>query len=286
MFSGVDLDMASPGLYCVIGPNGVGKSTLIKCINGLLEPDGGEVLINGRNSRDYSIREMSDTVAYVPAAASIAFPMSVVDSLLIGMESGRGIAHDMEDVATAYRALHVMRMDGLAIRGCDELSAGQMQKASICRGLVRRRGIILLDEPTSNLDVKHQLFVGDFFAKLAHRTGSIVMMISHDLNIAAKYADKVAVMAEPGMLYAYGTPSEVVTERMIHDVYGVKSKIIDVDGRPHVILDSAEDWRWYATERCSLPQGMYGGNSRRTTGARNLPGCPATTRNRDSGNAT
>ncbi|MBR2254328.1 MAG: ABC transporter ATP-binding protein [Candidatus Methanomethylophilaceae archaeon] len=238
----IDLDIEGKGLVCIIGPNGVGKSTLIKCFNGLLRPTSGTVSVNGRPVGDYSVKELSELIGYVPSSTTMSFPMSVIDSVLLGRDSKSKWKLDPSDVLAAYRALKVMRLDDMALRNCNALSAGQMQKVNICRGLVRDSDIFILDEPTSNLDIKHQIFITNFLQILAEESGRLIVMISHDLNIAARFADKVVVLKEPGVLCAYGRPEEVITEEMIRDVYSVSSRIIAHDGRPHVILDYAENW--------------------------------------------
>ena len=238
----IDLELEGAGLICIIGPNGVGKSTLIKCMNGLLKPTSGEIIINGTPISEFTMKELSEFIGYVPAASSLSFPMSVIDSILIGMKQSDRWRQDPDDVILAYRSLRVMRMESMALRNCNSLSAGQTQKVNICRGLVRDSEILILDEPTSNLDVKHQLFVADFLQRLSHRTGSLVIMISHDLNIAARFADNVVVMKEPGVVDSFGPPQDIISEEMIREVYSVNSSIIQVNGRPHVILDSAENW--------------------------------------------
>ncbi len=238
----IDVFIEGSGLTCIIGPNGVGKSTLIKCMNGILQPTSGRVIINGRPVSDYSVKELSHVMGYVPAASQLSFPMSVIDSILIGRDSRSKWKLDPEDIAVAYRSLRTMRMEGMALRGCNELSAGQMQKVNLCRGLVRESEIFILDEPTSNLDVKHQLFVTNFLQVLARRSSTRVVMISHDLNIASRFADDVLVLKEPGVIGTYGPPSEVMTENMISEVYSVRSRIIEVDGRPYVIPLGAESW--------------------------------------------
>ncbi|MCQ2078854.1 MAG: ABC transporter ATP-binding protein [archaeon] len=229
-------------LVCIIGPNGVGKSTLIKCINGLHSPTSGVVRVDGRDVQEYSTREIAEKVGYVPAASSMSFPMSVIDSILVAMDTGNRWRLDENDIELAYRSLKVMNMSGFALRGCNELSAGQMQKVSLCRGLVRRSQVLILDEPTSNLDVRHQLFITQFMKVLARESGCMVIMISHDLNLAARFADEVIVMAEPGVVHSFGRPDEVMTEEMIREVYSVDSKVIIDEGRPHIILRTAESW--------------------------------------------
>ena len=138
----------------------------------------------------------------------------------------------------AHKALKAMEIGDLAMMGFDELSAGQHQKVSIARGLVQKPRIMILDEPTSNLDIRHQVFVSAFLKKLAARTGMVILMISHDLNLAAKFSDRIIVMGAPGRIYGIGTPDEMITEDMIRDVYDVQCSVVTNHGSPHVILES------------------------------------------------
>lgn len=238
----INLSIDGPGLYCIIGPNGVGKSTLVRCVDGLLKPTSGEIQINGKNVEEYTVKELSREIAFVPSSVFSAFPMSVVDSILLGRDSGFRKGHDSEDISIAYRAIRVMNMGGLSMRNCNELSAGQLQKVTLCRGLVTESDIMILDEPTSNLDIRHQVFICDFLHRLAIRANKLILMISHDLNLAAKFADKIIVMGAPGIIHSVGKPQDVITEDMLRNVYQVKSEIIFRKGRPHVILESAESW--------------------------------------------
>ena len=124
----------------------------------------------------------------------------------------------------------------MAERNFNELSAGQHQKVSIARGLVQEPKILMLDEPTANLDIRHQIYVSAFLRRLSDKTGMTCFTVSHDLNLDAKYATKVIVLQRPGKIYAIGEPNEVINEQMIHDVYNVDSEIVDDHGTPHVIL--------------------------------------------------
>lgn len=134
----------------------------------------------------------------------------------------------------------MMGIEDLAMRPFNELSAGQHQKVMLARGFAQRPKVLLLDEPTSNLDVKHQLEVTRLLKKLSREQGILIIMISHDINIAAKYSDIVFMMHEGG-IYASGTPKEVITEENLQVVYGVRSKVIDFNGNPHVILMDEDD---------------------------------------------
>ena len=238
----IDIHLNGGGLVCIIGPNGVGKSTLVRCVNGLLKPVSGNVVIDGRDVSEMTAAEIANIISFVPATSSIAFPMSVVDSILIALERKDRWHTSSEDLAKVYLALDVMRMRDLALRNCNELSAGQIQKVALCRGLVRDSELLVLDEPTANLDIKHQIFVSDFMHELSKATDCMILMISHDLNLAARYASTVIVMSKPGIIYDVGSPAEVITEKMIRDVYDVDAEVVVKEGLPYVFLRNALSW--------------------------------------------
>lgn len=235
----INLDLTGPGLVCIIGPNGVGKSTLIRCMNKVLVPTEGTVRINGRATTEYSLKQLSEFMGYVPVVSSDSFSMPVVDTVLMGRSGKHRWRTSQEDLDATYRTLRLLRIEDLAMKGYNNLSAGQHQKVSIARGIVGEPEILLLDEPTSNLDVRHQVYVTELLREIAEQCGMLIVMISHDLNISAKYAHKVVVMSDPGVIYSSGLPEDVITEDMIRDVYGVDCEIIGRNGRPHVILGSA-----------------------------------------------
>lgn len=238
----IDLHFDGHGLLCIVGPNGVGKSTLVRCLNGLLKPTSGSISVNGTDISEMNAKQLSEIMSFVPATTTIAFPMSVVDSVLIAMEKKDKWRRSDEDIAKVYLALDVMRIKDLALRNCNELSAGQIQKVALCRGLVRNSEIMILDEPTANLDIKHQIFVSDFMHELSESAECTIIMISHDLNIAARYADQIIVMSKPGTIYDIGKPEDVITEKMIREVYDVDSEIMMKNGRPYVFLNNALNW--------------------------------------------
>lgn len=232
----ITLTMEGPNLICIVGPNGVGKSTLIKCINGLLKPKSGEIQINGKNINEFNKKELAMTVGYVPPRTTDLFSMPVLDAIMIGRHNLQGWRNTTEDVNEIYGILKLLNIEDLAMRPFNNLSSGQHQKVSIARGLAQETPILILDEPTSNLDVKHQVYVTELLRGIAKANDMLIIMISHDLNIATKYADKIIVMAEPGKIYSYGTPKEVITQEMVRDVYGIDCEIKNHNGVPHVIL--------------------------------------------------
>ncbi len=231
----VSLDLDGFKLVSILGPNGVGKSTLIHCINRILTPTSGIVLIDDVDVSGIPRKELARTMGYVPYSSNDAFPLTVVDTVLMGRHPHSNWKSLKSDLDVVYATLNRLGIGNLAMRRFNELSAGQHQKVALARGLVQEPKILLLDEPTSNLDVKHQLDVTELLRTLAEEEGMLVIMISHDINIAAKFSDEIILMHN-GTIYAEGTPAEVITEENLRVVYGVDSRIVDDDGRPHVIL--------------------------------------------------
>lgn len=236
ILSGVSFEINEPGYICIIGPNGVGKSTLIKVVDGLIKPTSGNVTVMDVDVSDYKLKDLSKVIGYVPVVASDFNVLSVLDTVLIGRYSRQKWRTTKEDISIAVKALKAMEIEDLSDSRFNELSAGQRQKVTISRGLVQEPQILMLDEPTANLDIRHQIYVSAFLRELSDRTGITAFTVSHDLNLAAKYATSVIVLQKPGKIYAVGKPQDVITKQMIHDVYNVDAEIVDDNGVPHVIL--------------------------------------------------
>lgn len=231
----IQMTLNEPKLISIIGPNGVGKSTLIHCINKILSPTGGCVMVNGIDNRTVSYKHMAKIMGYVPYTTTNTFPISVTDAVLMGRHPHSGRNTTDKDLRIVFETLELLDIEDLANRPLNELSAGQLQKVVLAKGIAQQPRVLLLDEPTSNLDIKHQVNVTRLLKTVSEEQKMMIIMICHDLNIAAKYSDSI-IMMHDGSIYAVGSPSEVITSDNIETVYGVKCKIIDDLGRPHIIL--------------------------------------------------
>lgn len=234
----INLDLDGAKLVCILGPNGVGKSTLIHCINKILTPTNGHVFIDGSDVQEIKNKELAKIVGYVPYAANDTFPLTVVDTVLMGRHPYSKMGTLNHDLEIVYTTLDRLGISHLALRPFNSLSAGQHQKVALARGLVQEPHILLLDEPTSNLDIRHQLEVTKMLKNLSREKDMLIVMISHDINISAKFSDEI-VMMHDGRIFAVGKPMNVINSDNLETVYGVKSKVIVEDDAPYVILKDA-----------------------------------------------
>ena len=232
----ISMELRPSEMLGVIGPNGSGKSTLIQCIDGLLKPKNGSILLDGTDIKGISRREMAKKVGYVPQTSSRSFfPSTVLDTVLMGRRPHLGWRSTGTDVKKAIKVLRLMGIEDLAMNDINQLSGGQQQKVLIARALAQEPSVLLLDEPTSNLDIKHQLEVVEIIREMVMERDISAIMAVHDLNLASKYTDRIIMMKE-GNIVDQGTPSEVLTPENIRSVYGVVAEVINNNGgKPHII---------------------------------------------------
>ena len=231
----VNLEIKGAQLVSILGPNGVGKSTFIHCMNKLLDPTEGIVCINDHPISEIPLKEMAKISGYVPYSASDSFPLTVTDTILMGRHPYSKIGSLDDDLRIVEETIKLIGIEDLADRLFTELSAGQRQKVMLSRGIAQQPRILFLDEPTSNLDIKYQLEITRMLRRLSRERNMLIIMISHDINIAAKYSDNILILLEGG-IFAVGKPEEVITEDIIEKVYDVKVKVTSDGGRPHIMM--------------------------------------------------
>ena len=218
----------------LVGPNGSGKSTLLKCINRILNPKCGTIMIEGEDIGAASLKEIARRVGYVPQSAHSTFPSTVFDAILLGRRPYVTWGISARDKQVVTEAISLLGIEDLAMRRFTELSGGERQKVLIARALAQEPQVMLLDEPTSNLDIRHQLEVLEVVRALVVEKDLTAIMAVHDLNLVARYADKI-VCLHRGAIYDIGTPAEVITEETIRTVYGVEASINGDSDSPHII---------------------------------------------------
>ncbi|MEA5388764.1 ABC transporter ATP-binding protein [Haloarculaceae archaeon H-GB11] len=218
----VSLSIGDGELVGFLGPNGVGKSTLLKTVVGLLAPASGTVRVGESAVDDLSRRDLARRVGYVPQSESPTAPTTVFETVLMGRKPYLSWRASTSDHAVVERVLTTLDLDDLAMRDVGSLSGGQRQKVVIARALAQEPDVLVLDEPTSDLDIRHEVDVLDVVCdRVTDGLSGVVAM--HDLNLAARFCDRLVLFADHGV-YATGPP-EILSETSVRDVYGVDATV-------------------------------------------------------------
>jgi len=207
--------------FIIIGPNGSGKTTLLKCISGILRSRTGRLELLRAPIQDYSRKSLARRIALVPQTAPVDFPFTVIEVVLMGRSPHLGILgieHE-RDLKIARQAMDFTGITSLAHRKIDQLSGGEQQRVMIARAICQEPKIILLDEPTASLDLAHQVRVMDLMEQLRDEKKVTVLMVSHDINLAALYANRLMLL-KAGQIVSLGPPASVLTFRTLEEAYG------------------------------------------------------------------
>jgi iron complex transport system ATP-binding protein len=242
----------------IVGPNGSGKTSLLKLLGKVLHPQDGSIRLHGRDLATMVQIEAARTVATVPQEILQVFPFTVLETVLMGRYSHhQGLGwpvgfrwENEEDLGIAMEAMDATDVAHLCDRVVTDLSGGERQRCMIARALAQVLQVLLLDEPTAFLDLPHQIEVCALLHRLTAREGLTVLLVSHDLNIAGQYADRILMMKE-GALFAAGSPEEVIRPDMLKAVYGCEV-LVDPhpeSGRPRVTLPVGR-WSQIGQTRC------------------------------------
>jgi iron complex transport system ATP-binding protein len=216
----------------VLGPNGVGKTTLIKCIAKVLKPNAGSVLMKGADLHQMNKKDIAKNIGYVTQKSETS-RTTVFDSVLLGRKPHFEWDATEKDIRLAGRVIHLLGLDGLALKYIDEISGGEYQLVQIARVLVQQPKIILMDEPTSSLDLANQHMIMHLIRKIVKKNNMAAILIIHDLNLAIRHSDKFVLMKD-GMVFSVGG-HEVITPENIKAVYNIDAYVESVRGIPVVI---------------------------------------------------
>ncbi|SFU22979.1 ABC transporter ATP-binding protein [Mesorhizobium sp. YR577] len=254
ILDGLDLAVPPGKITVIVGANACGKSTLLRTMSRLISPRRGHVLLDGKSIHRTPPRELARTLGLLPQSPIAPEGITVADLVGRGRHPHQGMfsrwtRKDDEAVAAALTATKTVE---LAERPVDELSGGQRQRVWIAMALAQQTEILLLDEPTTFLDISHQIEVLDLLTDLNQTRATTIVMVLHDLNLAARYADHLVAMAQ-GRLHVSGKPDDVLTEENVRQVFGLASRIITdpTSGRPIMLPISRH--RMMTAKSCPMP---------------------------------
>lgn len=223
---GVSFSARSGQLISLIGPNGSGKTTIIKCLNKILTPRCGTVMLDGKDIQKMPPIEMAKSIAYVPQFTNSAISGSVMDVVMMGRRPYIKWRISHEDIEIVLNILQELNIEHLAHEQFEELSGGQRQKILIARALVQKPDLYLFDEPISFLDIKNQIDIMELARNMVEKENKAVIMVVHDLNMAMRYSDQV-ILLRTGKVEASGLPKSVLNHEHIKTVYDVDIRILE-----------------------------------------------------------
>ena len=234
VLNGIELSVNRGEILAIMGPNGVGKSTLLKCMNLILKPTKGAVMVDDSNLSKLSAQEIARNIGYV-SQRSDGSQMTVFDAVLLGRKPHIGLTASRRDYEIVDAALKRFDLEKMQLQKINEMSGGELQKVCICRAIAQEPSVLLLDEPTSSLDLHNQLEILRIIRSVTegHQTATVLTM--HDINLALRFADKFVFMKD-GMIQDACRAADVTPE-MIENIYNVKVHIEYFKGMPYIIPD-------------------------------------------------
>ncbi len=232
VLKGISFESEENTVISILGPNGTGKTTFLKCICGVHKPSSGEITVDGTDIAQLSARELAKKIAFVPQSVPPS-RMSVFDTILVGRKPYIDWGATRADLKKVSDVIDALGMTDLALKYMTEISGGEFQKAQIARAIVQEPSVLILDEPTNNLDISNQHRTMHMIMDIVRERGMCTIMTMHDINLAVHYSDKLMFLKD-GKILAYGG-MEIVTEDLIREVYGIESEIVYHKGVPLVV---------------------------------------------------
>ena len=222
-------------ILIVSGFLGAGKTTFIKCINNIHKPNEGRILYDGNNIMNLSQLNIAKIIAYVPQYINNFFPMNVIDTVMMGRMPYVKKNYSDEDKEVVFSIIKKMNLEKFAFRNIKEMSGGERQRVFIARAMAQQPKIIILDEPTSSLDLYNQLFILHTINKLAKENNITIIMTIHDLNLASMFCDNI-LMLKDAHIFAHGKPESILTAENIYEMYKVRTEITTPENYKHIRL--------------------------------------------------
>lgn len=229
----VDFQAEDGHFLAILGNNGAGKSTLLKCMNGILKPDAGSLLLDGEDLLTMPHRQVAQRVAFV-AQTVASTQMTVHDMVMLGRRPYMGWSFSREDHDIVHAAMARLGLMDMRGRFLNQLSGGERQKVMLARALAQQPRLLLLDEPTSSLDIRNQYQVLESVRSLCREDGLTAIVVIHDLSLALRFCDRF-LMLRDGTVYRYGG-REILDPLSLRETYGVDAKVVEVEGKPLVMV--------------------------------------------------
>lgn len=240
VLSNMSFEIKPKQIVSILGVNGAGKTTLLKCINRILKPTHGSINLQSKNVGEMSIIDIAKHVAYVPQSVSTSFPMNVYDVVLLGRRPHLQWFVGDEDRQKVSDSLVFLELEDFAFRRYDRLSGGERQRVVLAKAFAQEPDLYLLDEPTSDLDLRHQITTMEKIqdvVKNSERNSSALIAI-HDIDIAARFSDQI-LLIHNGKIHAFGPPQEVLTPEIIAEVFSVDVTILDDSDSLRIVIQGA-----------------------------------------------
>lgn len=235
ILNNINLEIKQGEILGILGPNGTGKTTFIKCINNIHKPNEGRILYDGNNIMNLSQLNIAKIIAYVPQYTNNFFPMNVIDTVMMGRMPYVKKDYSDEDKEIVFSIIKKMNLEKFAFRNIKEMSGGERQRVFIARAMAQQPKIIILDEPTSSLDLYNQLFILHTITQLAKENNITIIMTIHDLNLASMFCDNI-LMLKDAHIFAHGKPESILTAENIYEMYKVRTEITTPENYKHIRL--------------------------------------------------